>query len=290
MEKYLDDDRILIDIHTEALMRALHISPEEIALSEAVQARILELGARAAEGEAIPYEQLYEEVNEVAEQFGCEYGIPIPATGEMGKTNYLVMAPGVPLRHIIAGNQIAGRNEGEMHLLERYGVPSVNSWHVVEDKFVSVIDVQGNRMGWIDRNEGRRLRKFIQTLGTRMESHLSVEAEERAQRSLKSKITAAQWKCYVLNDCFLERSKRSDLTYIFRKGYPTLVLSHHGSEGGRCIAALCLHPMGFFQFTHAGLMTPTDEVICHLTMMRADEHKFWAKSGQWHVNDTRSGL
>jgi hypothetical protein len=130
----------------------------------------------------------------------------------------------------------------------------------------------------------------MRTLTTRMESHLSVEAELRARESLKAKITEAQWKCYVLNDAFIEHSPRSDLHYIFRKGYPTIALTFHGSPEGRAIAALCLHPMGFFQYTHAGLMTPTDEVICHLLMMRADEHKFWAKSGQWRVTDTRSGI
>jgi hypothetical protein len=60
--------------------------------------------------------------------------------------------------------------------------------------------------------------------------------------------------------------------------------------GGKVLAALCLHPMGFYQFTHAGLMTPTDEVIAHLLMIRTDEHKYWAKSGQWPTTDSRSGV
>lgn len=108
--------------------------------------------------------------------------------------------------------------------------------------------------------------------------------------SLKEKLTAAQWNSYVLTGIFPETSKRSGLTYFFRKGFPTLALSYHGDEQGRIIAALCLHPFGYYAGTHCGAMTPTDEVIAHLLLMRADEHGFWKKSGQWHITDTRSGV
>ena len=37
-------------------------------------------------------------------------------------------------------------------------------------------------------------------------------------------------------------------------------------------------------------MTPTDEVIAALMLMRGDEAKFWGKSGQWKASDPRSGL
>lgn len=300
IDKYLDDDRILIDIFMDFAFRKLKITPQEVAMSEAIKERLRELGERAAAGESIPYQRLYDEVNDIAESFGCEYGIPVPASGEM-KDNHLVMAPGVPLRHIIAANQQMERQRGVRQRFEagpreaalemiNSGVLVRNSWDVIGDQTVCVLDTPEGPMFYPRYHAVQRMAKLIRTLGTRMESHLSVEAELRAQQSLKAKINDAQWRCYVLNDAFMERSPRSDLHYVFRKGYPTLVISHHGYEGGRALAALCLHPMGFFQYTHAGLMTPTDEVICHLLMMRADEHKFWAKSGQWRVTDTRSGI
>ena len=96
--------------------------------------------------------------------------------------------------------------------------------------------------------------------------------------------------CYLLNNCFLEKSERSDLHYAFRKGLPTLVLSFHGEQQGAVIAALCLHPYGYHRGTFAGVMTPTDEIISALTLMRGDEPGLWKKAGQWRAWDVRSGI
>ena len=114
--------------------------------------------------------------------------------------------------------------------------------------------------------------------------------ELKAIELLRSRITESQFNSYMLNGCFPERSPRSDLFYVFRKGLPTLVLSYHKSEEGNVIAALCMHPMGYYQYTFAGVMTPTDEVIAHLLTMRSDERRYWAKSGQWPVTDLRAGV
>ncbi len=304
LDRYLDDDRILIDIETDFLMKVLEISVDELALSQEIQEFMLSLADRVHGGEVVSSADMYDGVNEIAERHGCEYGIPIPATGEMAR-NHLVMAPGVPLGHIIAGNQLMREDQERRERMQRghmeaaqeliaSGVCIRNSWRVVGDHTVCVVDTTQGPMAMQRYGAVQKLAKLINTVGTRIESHMSVEAEMKARESLKSKISEPQWRCYVLNDCFLERSERSDIHYLFRKGYPTIALSFHGEDaqqlGGRALAALCLHPMGFFQYTHAGLMTPTDEVICHLLLMRADERKFWAKSGQWAVTDTRSGI
>mgnify|MGYP001602774647 FL=1 len=120
--------------------------------------------------------------------------------------------------------------------------------------------------------------------------NLTAEAEFKAMDSLRLKLSPNQWTSYVLTGVFPEHSLRSDLHYIFRKGLPTLVLSYHGTKGGRVIAALCLHPFGYYAGTHVGAMTPTDEVIAHLLLMRGDEHGFWGKAGQWEAIDPRSGI
>jgi len=103
-----------------------------------------------------------------------------------------------------------------------------------------------------------------------------------------------QTESYILNGMFPETSKRSGVTYIFRKGLPTLALRIDKLEDKRerrhFLAALCQHPLAYYADTFAGCTPPTDEVITHLLMMRSDEHRFWKKSGQHPLNDWRSGL
>jgi hypothetical protein len=297
LEQYLEDDRILIDIETEVVMKMFRIGPAEVELSHAMQECLRDMASQPG---GVSRDEMYERLNAVAESHGCEYGIPIPAGGEM-ETNHLVMAHGVPLGHIIAGNQYLRQQEQQRQRLQATpreaaqeliasGLVVRNSWSIVGDRTISVIDTPEGPMCWPSYHAVARFSKMMRTACMRMESHLSAEAELKAMESLKAKVNPAQWRCYVLNGCFFERSERSDIHYIFRKGLPTIAMSYHGYPEGRALAALCLHPMGFFQYTHAGLMTPTDEVICHLLLMRADERKFWAKSGQWSVTDTRSGI
>ena len=130
----------------------------------------------------------------------------------------------------------------------------------------------------------------MKTISIRHDAIMEAEAELKAVESLKIKLNRNQFSSYVLTGMFLERSPRSDLHYVFRKGFPTIALSFHGGESARVIACLCMHPVGYYQGTHCGIMAPTDEVIAHLSMMRADERRFWAKSGQWSAMDPRSGI
>ena len=51
-------------------------------MSEAIADRMAELGNRAHAGEKISSEQMYDEINAIAEQYGSEYGIPIPVRGK----------------------------------------------------------------------------------------------------------------------------------------------------------------------------------------------------------------
>jgi hypothetical protein len=84
---------------------------------------------------------------------------------------------------------------------------------------------------------------------------------------------------YLLTGHFSEVSKRSQLTYLFRKGRPTIVL-RESDDGAYALCALCLHPIGYYGDTWAGVMCPTDEVLAHLLMMRGSEEKFWANANQ----------
>lgn len=116
-----------------------------------------------------------------------------------------------------------------------------------------------------------------------------VEAEQKAQKKLASLIPDHVFDTYFLTGHFAEESKRSKLTYLFRRGRPTIVLRQN-KEGAVPLCALCLHPIGYYGDTWAGVMCPTDEVIAHLLMMRGSEEKFWANANQHPVDHPAAGV
>ena len=59
---------------------------------------------------------------------------------------------------------------------------------------------------------------------------------------------------------------------------------------GYALCALCLHPIGYYGDTWAGVMCPTDEVIAHLLMMRGSEEKFWANANQHPLERPAAGV
>jgi hypothetical protein len=198
----------------------------------------------------------------------------------------LVLAKRSPFALTIASNQFTERAEA----LARRHFHVINSWDALGDQTVTMYRTDQGPMTLREPHAGTRLRKLITTMIVRTRTPLRAETELRAMESLKTRLTVPQWDSYVLNGAFPEQSKRSDLHYIFRKGYPTLVLSYHDEPQGKILAALCLHPMGYYAGTFCGVMTPTDEVIAQLVLMRADERRYWAQSGQWHACDPRSGI
>jgi hypothetical protein len=61
-------------------------------------------------------------------------------------------------------------------------------------------------------------------------------------------------------------------------------------EVNYALCALCLHPIGYYADTWAGVMCPTDEVIAHLVLMRGSEEKFWANANQHPLDRPAAGL
>ncbi len=254
----------------------------ELRLRRALQVRLSDLIDRMKNGELISQQEMHAQLNEVAhDTVGLEYGIPMPPLHDMNRK--MVTASRVPLAHVEAA-----RTEFEEELAAKVHIR--NSWSKLGDQEICVVDTEEGPIAIPRYHSGIRLRKILDSLSLRAGMSIRAETELRAMDSLKKRINARQFDHYVLSGVFPERSPRSDIHYFFRKGLPTLACSFHGYEQGRVIAALCLHPLGYYQGSHVGLMCPTDEVISALLMMRSDEHFFWRSSGQWSASDSRSGI
>lgn len=123
----------------------------------------------------------------------------------------------------------------------------------------------------------------LQTLG--VVNAWSVAAEAKALEKLATLVNHYKFRCYMMTGSFLETSPRSRVTYLFRKLRPTVAMSTRNDLDVTVLCALCLHPIGYYDGTWGGALTPTDDVIAHLMLMRGDEHDFWKQSNQhptWH--------
>lgn len=121
------------------------------------------------------------------------------------------------------------------------------------------------------------------------------EAELRAQETLMRHVTPWAFQCYIMTGSFLESSARSGVTYLFRRLRPTLALTGNPDSEGRDVgmrflAALCAHPVGYYDGSWAGALVPTDDVIAHLLLMRSDEHLFWKQCNQHPAWAPEAGL
>lgn len=113
------------------------------------------------------------------------------------------------------------------------------------------------------------------------------EQESKATHKLADLVNHSRFRSYMLAGQFMERSRRSGLYYIFRRGRPTLVMKadeNKPESSPKILCALCMHPIGYYESSLAGAMCPTDDVIAHLTMMRGDEHMYWKRSNQHSVH------
>jgi hypothetical protein len=171
------------------------------------------------------------------------------------------------------------------------GVRLINSWYsIAKHATVYVFEEPESpgqsRVALLPEWGGKRFNLAIYTLGASKAWEL--DAELRALETLAGHIGESRYKDYVLTGSFLETSPRSKVQYLFRKGRPTIALTHQG--GMRILAVLCLHPIGFYRGTFAGAMVPTDDVIAHVLMMRGDEHLFWRKCNHHALWSAEAGV
>jgi hypothetical protein len=259
-------------------------------LSQEVSRLMVQIAEKIHEGKIeMTWEDLQDAVNQlVLERTGAEYGMPLPSMYEIDRP--MILARGVALRHVVAPG---ARTELEEQIGRRIKVR--NSWSQLGDVDICVVETEEGPMAVPRYHASWRLQKLLDTAILRAGTSQTAEAEMRALESLKNRVNKNQYTSYVLSGMFPEKSKKSGLHYFFRKGYPTLAVSYRegikpGFESGRVLACLCLHPIGYYEGSYCGVMVPTDEVICHLLMMRADEKKYWSKCGQWSASDPRSGI
>ena len=118
-----------------------------------------------------------------------------------------------------------------------------------------------------------------------------IEQESNAVQMLAGLVRHRQMKQYLLTGMFLETSKRSGVTYMFRRLKPTVAIdARDNGKSARVLCTLCLHPIGYYQGTWAGAMTPTDDVVAHLMMMRGDEVMLWRRANQCDPARPEAGL
>ena len=212
---------------------------------------------------------------------GEEYaGIPAPIEGEK-----LIVHPSYRFAKVFQQAPKADFDDPED--AKRYRVR--NSWRNARgfDVF-AVEDTTTGRVLLVKAPPARnRLAMEFGTMGCA--SAWELKCELRAQEKLKTLIKEHLFEMYQLTGAFLETSKRSEVTYMFRRLKPTIALSGRTGEI-RALCCLCLHPIGYYDGTWAGSMVPTDEVIAHLMLMRGDESDFWRQANQHPAWRAESGL
>lgn len=216
-------------------------------------------------------------------------GVPMPISGHR-----LYLEPKYPFKHIenFRFNDELEEEQKPQQEIPDGPTPYVrNRWYsFYHNTYVSIFQVGDKVKALV---EPRMIGKYtightLNTLGISYQAW-DVEAELKAMEKLHGLIKQHLWEAYFLTGTFIETSKRSGVTYMFRKLRPTIATAPVKNEM-RVLAALCMHPIGFYQESWAGVMCPTDDVIAHLLMMRGDEHRYWREANQHPVYEPMAGL
>ena len=219
---------------------------------------------------SITWDDVRDKLAIIAEE-QCEWaGLPLPVHG-------------IPLviekRHPYANLNGFCFDDGEPPFKPDTGpVPRViNSWYSTSHTAMVYIcdDGEGTKRFSVMLPEwgGKKLSYWLTSIGA--SQGLDANAEIGAMETLQGLVTPAAFNSYILTGSFLETSSKSRVRYLFRKLRPTVAMSTNGEM--RILAVLCMHCIGYYEGTWCGCMVPTDDLISHLLLMRADEHRFWKK-------------
>lgn len=248
--------------------------------------------------EGLTWEDVRNGIARLCEERGWHHGVPIMSTTDTGRS--LVLARGCPMADKL-GHDVPIDITGAPYVhvcrtedIQEDGGPYfVNEWIPSPRRVVSYREKGKAKRMFIDLAEDR-FQMYVKSLLCQAGA-VDVMAEIKALAALTKRITKTQWECYMLGNAFPETSSRSGVTYIFRKGRPTIAMRcvrrpDGSGEDRHFLAALCSHPLGWYSSTHVGCYPPTDEVVANLLQMRADEHCFWKKSIQYGLQQVEAGI
>jgi hypothetical protein len=219
-------------------------------------------------------------VGVLAKARGHWAGVPLPLDGEQ-----LVIEPRYPFAEALGKRMGKPDVQGELEARGAKERATFFSTHRLCD--VVIVEMPDGRITHGIIPAVHSLDKQLHTLG--VADAWGLEQEAKAMELLEGLVTPRQFRQYSLTGTFLEASKRSGLTYMFRKLRPTVAID--GSNGEcRVRCSLCMHPIAYYAGSWGGAMCPTDDVIAHLMMMRGDEAMFWRRSTQHPAYRPEAGL
>lgn len=214
-----------------------------------------------------------EALRAAAKEKELPYGIPMP----LGDST-LVVEPSYPFAEWL--------NAPEAAPSER--IKLINEWYSHGKRCrIAIWDIDGKRVASA-RPAFHHVDFAMQTMAC--SDAWGIEQESKALQLLGTMIRHVHFKRYLLSGMFLDQSPRSGVYYLFRKLRPTLALAADPHGNMRVLAALCMHPIAYYQGSWAGAMCPTDDVIAHLTLMRGDEHMFWKRCNQHPAHTPEAGI
>jgi len=235
------------------------------------------------------WEQVRRKINQLAKERSEWAGMPLPVQGMS-----MVIHPSYPFAENFSGTFMP---EPSVHVCRD---EDVREDQFIRNEFRSYRDGRGVTI-WQDGPKVRFSYSRRQTSAPMLLNTVgaarswSIEAELKAMETLRTHVTKWAFECYFMTGMFLESSKRSGVSYVFRRLRPTIAMTANPGlkdrdVGMRILCCLCLHPVGYFSDSWAGALTPTDDVLAHLLLMRSKEEKFWANANQHAPWAPESGL
>lgn len=161
-------------------------------------------------------------------------------------------------------------------------------WSVHKRSHIIIFELADGRIDWGVQPGVHHLEQSLRTLGC--SEAWGIEQEGKAIDLLGTLLPHRHFKQYLLTGSFLERSKRSGVTYLFRRLKPTVAIVTYKVTRTKVLCALCLHPIAYYAGSWGGAMCPTDDVVAHLMLMRGDEPMFWRRANQHPAWLPQAGL
>jgi hypothetical protein len=230
--------------------------------------------------------KLKTDINFVSDKQYCEeHGLHAGVMHPISDRYEMVAAPGYfPKAYLKVVKAYERSDDQELEVVNRWFSESLDSTVLIcEDRktkkrFVRV------------REREFHVINFMYGTGHIAANIYKIENEERAMQKLKTHLHEKQYASYFLTGQFEEQSKKSGVYYFFRRCRPTIAARSDNDVGWKFLASLCFHPVGYYSNSWCGGLVPSDDIISHLLMMRADEHMYWRKANQHSLRAPQANI